>query len=87
MLTPVLICQTETTTIGKDAAPLDVRAKVSQYLELGKLAAHATLVEFPRRWQLAANVRSAGVPQCAAGWAGSGAEQAVMVCCLVYGGL
>jgi pimeloyl-ACP methyl ester carboxylesterase len=50
MPTLLLIGQKDTTAIGKDAAPPDVRAKIGHYPELGKEAAkaipHATLVEF-----------------------------------------
>jgi pimeloyl-ACP methyl ester carboxylesterase len=50
MPTLLLIGQKDTTAIGKDAAPPDVRAKVGHYPELGKAAAkaipHARLVEF-----------------------------------------
>jgi pimeloyl-ACP methyl ester carboxylesterase len=50
MPTLLLIGQKDTTAIGKDAAPPDVRAKLGHYPELGRLAAraipHATLVEF-----------------------------------------
>ncbi|SIT43072.1 putative hydrolase protein, transmembrane, Alpha/beta hydrolase family fold protein [Paraburkholderia ribeironis] len=50
MPTLLLIGQKDTTAIGKDAAPPDVRAKLGHYPELGKAAAkaipHATLVEF-----------------------------------------
>jgi pimeloyl-ACP methyl ester carboxylesterase len=50
MPTLLLIGQKDTTAIGKDAAPPDVRAKIGHYPELGKAAAkaipHATLVEF-----------------------------------------
>jgi pimeloyl-ACP methyl ester carboxylesterase len=48
--TLLLIGQKDTTAIGKDAAPAEVRAKIGHYPELGKAAAkaipHATLVEF-----------------------------------------
>ncbi|CAD6522616.1 Haloalkane dehalogenase [Paraburkholderia kirstenboschensis] len=50
MPTLLLIGQKDTTAIGKDAAPPEVRAKIGHYPELGKAAAkaipHATLVEF-----------------------------------------
>src|SRR5580704_5923170 len=50
MPTLLLIGQKDTTAIGKDAAPPEVRAKLGHYPELGRLAArtipHATLVEF-----------------------------------------
>lgn len=50
MPTLLLIGQKDTTAIGKDAAPADVRAKIGHYPELGRAAAsaipHATLVEF-----------------------------------------
>ncbi|HWT36921.1 MAG TPA: alpha/beta hydrolase, partial [Paraburkholderia sp.] len=50
MPTLLLIGDKDTTAIGKDASPPDVRAKIGLYPELGKLAAqaiaHATLVEF-----------------------------------------
>jgi pimeloyl-ACP methyl ester carboxylesterase len=50
MPTLLLIGQKDTTAIGKDAAPPQVRAKIGHYPELGKAAAqaipHATLVEF-----------------------------------------
>ncbi|WP_176057946.1 alpha/beta hydrolase [Paraburkholderia sp. BCC1876] len=50
MPTLLLIGQKDTTAIGKDAAPPDVRAKLGHYPELGRAAAkaipHATLVEF-----------------------------------------
>jgi pimeloyl-ACP methyl ester carboxylesterase len=50
MPTLLLIGQKDTTAIGKDAAPPEVRAKIGLYPELGKAAAkaipHATLVEF-----------------------------------------
>jgi len=50
MPTLLLIGQKDTTAIGKDAAPPEVRAKLGHYPELGKTAAkaipHATLVEF-----------------------------------------
>ncbi|MFM0242907.1 alpha/beta fold hydrolase [Paraburkholderia phytofirmans] len=50
MPTLLLIGQKDTTAIGKDAAPAEVRAKLGHYPELGKAAAkaipHATLVEF-----------------------------------------
>jgi pimeloyl-ACP methyl ester carboxylesterase len=49
MPTLLLIGQKDTTAIGKDVAPPDVRAKIGHYPELGKAAAkaipHATLVE------------------------------------------
>jgi pimeloyl-ACP methyl ester carboxylesterase len=49
--TLLMIGDKDTTAIGKDAAPPDVRAKLGHYPELGKAAAraipHATLVEFP----------------------------------------
>jgi pimeloyl-ACP methyl ester carboxylesterase len=48
--TPLLIGQKDTTAIGKDIAPDEVRAKIGHYPELGKLTAkaipNATLVEF-----------------------------------------
>jgi pimeloyl-ACP methyl ester carboxylesterase len=48
--TLLMIGQKDTTAIGKDLAPPDVRAKLGDYPELGKAAAkaipHATLVEF-----------------------------------------
>lgn len=48
--TLLLIGQKDTTAIGKDAAPPEVRAKIGLYPQLGKAAAkaipHATLVEF-----------------------------------------
>ncbi|MCC8401477.1 alpha/beta hydrolase [Paraburkholderia sp. MMS20-SJTN17] len=51
MPTLLLIGQKDTTAIGKDAAPPEVRAKLGHYPELGRAAAkaipHATLVEFP----------------------------------------
>jgi len=51
MPTLLLIGDKDTTAIGKDAAPPDVRAKLGHYPELAKAAAaaipHATLVEFP----------------------------------------
>jgi pimeloyl-ACP methyl ester carboxylesterase len=51
MPTLLMIGDKDTTAIGKDAAPPDVRAKLGHYPELGKAAAaaipHATLVEFP----------------------------------------
>ena len=51
MPTLLLIGDKDTTAIGKDAAPPEVRAKLGHYPELGKAAAkamaHATLVEFP----------------------------------------
>nr|WKF59240.1 Haloalkane dehalogenase [Paraburkholderia busanensis] len=50
MPTLLLIGQKDTTAIGKDAAPPEVRATLGRYPELGKAAAkaipHATLVEF-----------------------------------------
>jgi len=50
MPTLLLIGQKDTTAIGKDAAPPDVRAQLGHYPELGRAAAkaipHATLVEF-----------------------------------------
>ena len=50
MPTLLMIGQKDTTAIGKDAAPPEVRAKLGHYPELGRLAArtipHATLVEF-----------------------------------------
>jgi pimeloyl-ACP methyl ester carboxylesterase len=50
MPTLLMIGQKDTTAIGKDAAPPEVRAKIGHYPELGKAAAkaipHATLVEF-----------------------------------------
>ena len=50
MPTLLLIGQKDTTAIGKDAAPPEVRARIGLYPALGKLAArtipHATLVEF-----------------------------------------
>ncbi len=50
MPTLLLIGQKDTTAIGKDTAPPEVRAKIGHYPELGKAAAkaipHATLVEF-----------------------------------------
>ncbi|WP_255219091.1 alpha/beta fold hydrolase [Paraburkholderia kururiensis] len=49
--TLLLIGDKDTTAIGKDAAPPEVRAKIGHYPELAKAAAraiaHATLVEFP----------------------------------------
>ncbi|WP_244816882.1 alpha/beta fold hydrolase [Caballeronia sp. Lep1P3] len=49
--TLLLIGQKDTTAIGKDLAPADVREKLGRYPELGKAAArmipNATLVEFP----------------------------------------
>ncbi len=46
----LLIGQKDTTAIGKDAAPPEVRAKLGHYPELGRAATksipHATLVEF-----------------------------------------
>lgn len=51
MPTLLLIGQKDTTAIGKDIAPEEVRAKIGRYPELGKLTAkaipNATLVEFP----------------------------------------
>ncbi|MBB5467942.1 pimeloyl-ACP methyl ester carboxylesterase [Paraburkholderia sp. CI2] len=51
MPTLLLIGQKDTTAIGKDASPPEVRAKIGRYPELGKEAAkaipHATLIEFP----------------------------------------
>ena len=51
MPTLLLIGQKDSTAIGKDAAPPEVRAQIGHYPELGRLAAraipHATLVEFP----------------------------------------
>ncbi len=51
MPTLLLIGQKDTTAIGKDAAPPEVRAQLGHYPELGRAAAkaipHATLVEFP----------------------------------------
>ncbi|WP_144154191.1 alpha/beta fold hydrolase [Paraburkholderia sp. BCC1885] len=50
MPTLLMIGQKDTTAIGKDAAPPEVRAKLGDYPQLGKAAAqaipHATLVEF-----------------------------------------
>ncbi|MBB5496490.1 pimeloyl-ACP methyl ester carboxylesterase [Paraburkholderia sp. MM5384-R2] len=50
MPTLLLIGQQDTTAIGKDASPLEVRAKLGHYPELGRAAAkaipHVTLVEF-----------------------------------------
>jgi pimeloyl-ACP methyl ester carboxylesterase len=50
MPTLLLIGQKDTTAIGKDAAPAEVRARIGHYPELGKAAAkaipQATLVEF-----------------------------------------
>ena len=50
MPTLLMIGDKDTTAIGKDAAPPDVRAKIGHYPELAKLTAqaipHATLVEF-----------------------------------------
>jgi pimeloyl-ACP methyl ester carboxylesterase len=47
----LMIGDKDTTAIGKDAAPPEVRAKLGNYPELAKLTAqaipHATLVEFP----------------------------------------
>jgi len=49
--TLLMIGDKDTTAIGKDAAPPEMRAKLGHYPELGKAAAraipHATLVEFP----------------------------------------
>ncbi|CAB3752708.1 alpha/beta fold hydrolase [Paraburkholderia solisilvae] len=49
--TLLMIGDKDTTAIGKDAAPPEVRAQLGHYPELGKAAArtipHATLVEFP----------------------------------------
>jgi pimeloyl-ACP methyl ester carboxylesterase len=51
MPTLLMIGDKDTTAIGKDAAPPEVRATLGNYPVLGKLAAkaipHATLVEFP----------------------------------------
>ncbi|WP_145004943.1 alpha/beta fold hydrolase [Pseudomonas oryzihabitans] len=51
MPTLLLIGQRDTTAIGKDAAPAEVKARLGHYPELGKAAAklipQATLVEFP----------------------------------------
>jgi pimeloyl-ACP methyl ester carboxylesterase len=51
MPTLLVIGDKDTTAIGKDFAPPDVRARLGHYAELGKLAQaaipHATLVEFP----------------------------------------
>ncbi|RQH07575.1 alpha/beta fold hydrolase [Paraburkholderia dinghuensis] len=51
MPTLLMIGDKDTTAIGKDLAPPDVRAKLGHYPELAKAAAkaipHATLVEFP----------------------------------------
>lgn len=51
MPTLLLIGQKDTTAIGKDIAPDEVRAKIGHYPELGKLTQqaipNATLVEFP----------------------------------------
>ncbi|HEY3595938.1 MAG TPA: alpha/beta hydrolase [Paraburkholderia sp.] len=51
MPTLLMIGDKDTTAIGKDSAPPDVRATLGHYPELGKAAArvipHATLVEFP----------------------------------------
>ncbi|HTH62941.1 MAG TPA: alpha/beta hydrolase [Paraburkholderia sp.] len=51
MPTLLMIGDKDTTAIGKDAAPPEVRAKLGHYPELAKAAAaaipHATLVEFP----------------------------------------
>jgi pimeloyl-ACP methyl ester carboxylesterase len=51
MPTLLLIGDKDTTAIGKDAAPPEVRAKIGHYPELAKAARaaipHATLVEFP----------------------------------------
>ena len=50
MPTLLMIGQKDTTAIGKDAAPPEVRATLGRYPELGRLAARtiprATLVEF-----------------------------------------
>jgi pimeloyl-ACP methyl ester carboxylesterase len=50
MPTLLMIGDKDTTAIGKDAAPPEVRAQLGHYPELGKAAAraipHATLVEF-----------------------------------------
>ncbi|MDR6233024.1 alpha/beta fold hydrolase [Pseudomonas oryzihabitans] len=50
MPTLLLIGQRDTTAIGKDAAPPEVKARLGHYPELGRAAAkripHATLVEF-----------------------------------------
>ena len=50
MPTLLMIGQKDTTAIGKDAAPPEVRAQIGHYPELGRAAAkaipHATLVEF-----------------------------------------
>ena len=47
----LLIGQKDTTAIGKDVAPPEVRAKLGRYAELGKATAaaikNARLVEFP----------------------------------------
>ncbi len=47
----LMIGQKDTTAIGKDLAPPEVRAQLGRYPELGRAAAqampHATLVEFP----------------------------------------
>ena len=51
MPTLLMVGDKDTTAIGKDAAPPDVRAKLGHYPELAKAAAkvipHVTLVEFP----------------------------------------
>jgi pimeloyl-ACP methyl ester carboxylesterase len=51
MPTLLMIGDKDTTAIGKDAAPPEVRAKLGHYPELARAAAaaipHATLVEFP----------------------------------------
>ena len=51
MPTLLMIGDKDTTAIGKDAAPPEVRAKLGHYPQLAKAAAaaipHATLVEFP----------------------------------------
>ncbi|WP_322057679.1 alpha/beta hydrolase [Paraburkholderia sp. J63] len=51
MPTLLMIGDKDTTAIGKDFSPPEVRAKLGHYPELGKTAAkaipHATLVEFP----------------------------------------
>lgn len=51
MPTLLMVGDKDTTAIGKDAAPPEVRAKLGHYPELAKAAAaaipHATLVEFP----------------------------------------
>jgi pimeloyl-ACP methyl ester carboxylesterase len=50
MPTLLLVGQKDTTALGKDFSPAEVRAKIGHYPELGKLTAkavaHATLVEF-----------------------------------------